>query len=135
MSDEMDYCVLPPGYATDLNAAIIKMMRPAGNYTTTKYCKQIAHPNNGLEALVMPRDTSVPVHAVETCDELFALFDQMVEDGAIEANEAEDLKNKIIDSVGETISPVDLIPPSERNILTHDQMNEMNWFPELGEVE
>lgn len=130
---------MPPKYASDLNHAIMRLMRPAqlaNGYTTTDYCQLIDHPSNGtdgwvsLEALCMPKANPVPIHADSSCDELFDLFDVMVSDGTLTQDEADLMKTRILDKVGETVAATDIIPPSFKDqIKTYDEMNAIGWFP------
>lgn len=139
MSDQIDYCVMDPKYASDLNHAIMRVVRPAqlaSGYTTTKYCNVIAHPSNGadgwksLEALCMPKNNRIPIHAESTCQELFDLFDLMVRDGVLTKDESGAMKTGILDKVGETVAATDIIPPSYKDqIKTYGEMDAMGWFP------
>ncbi len=134
----MLYMMINPAVADEFNRALMYLLMPEhlrDNYTTIYYCGKIIHPTNGYAALVMPENETVPIHIESSGDELDDLLNIFVSDGALTQEEADVIAQQVIDSKGQSISILDLIPASwQPYVLTHEQADAAGWFP-VVEVE
>ena len=126
--------MINPAVADEFNRSLMRLLRPEhlrDNYTTEFYCGKIVHPTNGYAAMVMPENETVPIHIEAADDELDDLLNIFVADAALTQDEADTIKQQVIDSKGQSISILDLIPPSWSSyVVTFEQMDANGWFPQ-----
>ena len=129
----MIYLLCNPSVMEDLNRSFMRLMRPAhlrDGYTTDKYTTQHIHPITGYAALAMPETETVPIHIESDGAELSAMLDIFVADGALTQEEADDIRDQVIQVAGQSVSILDFVPPSwSAYVLTKEQMDADGWFP------
>ncbi len=129
----MLYMMIRPEVADEFNKSLMYLLMPEhlrDNYTTIYYCGKIIHPTNGYAALVMPENETVPIHIESSGDELDDLLNLFVSDNALTQEEADVISQQVIDSKGQSISILDLVPDSWKPfVLTYEQADAAGWFP------
>ena len=129
----MLYMLCNPAIADDLNRSFMRLMRPAHlrvGYTTDFYTAKHIHPETGYAALAMPEEETVPIHLEADGAELDYMLDIFVADAALTQEEADVIRQQVIDSVGQSVSILDFVPPSWAGyVLTKEQMDAQGWFP------
>lgn len=129
----MLYLLCDPAIADDLNASFARLMRPshlAVGYTTKYYAVKHTHPITGYAALAMPETETVPIHIESDGAELSAMLDIFVADAALTQEEADAIRDQVIQVAGQSVSILDFVPPSwSAYVLTQEQMDADGWFP------
>ena len=135
---ETVYCLCNPLLADDLNRALMRLLRPAhlrAGYTTDTLGVKHVHPVTGYAAIALNNSQPVPVHIEADGEELDALTDIFVADGAMSQSEADQLHVDILAARGESILITEFIPPSwGPYVLTNAQMESDGWFTQNEEV-
>ena len=131
------YLMCNPLLADDFNTSLMRLLCPtsraAGN--TTKYLavKHI-HPENGYAALALDENQTEPIDPEATGEELDYLLNIFVADGAMSEEEADGVRQQVLDSLGESVSILDFVPSSwSAYVLTKEQMDAAGWFPQVEE--
>ena len=129
----MLYLLCNPAVMEDLNRSFMRLMRPAhlrDGYTTDKYTTEYVHPTTGYGALAMPAEETVPVHIEADGAELDYLLNIFVSDGALTQEEADVIRQQVVDAAGQQVSILDFVPASWSGyVLTKEQMDLDGWFP------
>ena len=127
------YLLCNPAIMEDLNRAFMRLLMPShlrGDDWTDKYASELTHPVTGYGALAIPEEQYVPVHVEANGAELDYLLNIFVPDEALTQEEADTIRQQVLESVGQSISILDFIPPSwQQFVLTKDQMDAEGWFP------
>ncbi len=126
-----------PLLADDFNMSLMRLICPAerGEGNTTKYLavKHI-HPETGYAALALDETQTIPIDPQATGDELNYLLGIFVADGGMSQEEADGIRQQVLDSLGETVSILDFVPASwAPYVLTKEQMDATGWFPPTEE--
>ena len=133
----MIYLLCNPAVVDDFNRSLMRLMRPAhlrDGYTTDKYTTQHIHPVTGYAALAMPEQQTVPIHIESDGAELSAMLDIFVADAALTQEEADAIRDQVIQVAGQSVSILDFVPPSwSAFVLTQEQMDADGWFPSVEE--
>jgi hypothetical protein len=78
----------------------------------------------------MPEEETVPIHLEADGAELDYMLNIFVQDEALTQEEADVIRQQVIDSVGQQVSILDFVPPSwSAYVLTQEQMDADGWFP------
>ncbi len=133
------YLLCNPLVADDFNMSLMRLLCPAsraaGNTTKFLAVKHI-HPETGYAALAMDENQTVPIDPEATGDELNYMLNIFVNDGALTQEEADGVRQQVLDSLGESVSILDFVPPTWSGyVLTKQQMDATGWFPQLEEEE
>ncbi len=131
------YLMCNPLLADDFNMSLMRLICPAerGANNTTKYLavKHI-HPETGYAALALDETQTIPIDPQATGDELNYLLGIFVADGGMTQEEADGIRQQVLDSLGETVSILDFVPASwAPYVLTEEQMDSTGWFPPTEE--
>ena len=131
------YLLCNPLVADDFNMSLMRLICPAsraaGNTTKFLAVKYI-HPETGYAALAMDENQTVPIDPEATGAELDYMLNIFVSDGAMTQEEADGIRQQVLDSLGETVSILDFVPPSwSAFVLTREQMETDGWFPQVEE--
>ena len=133
----MLYLLCNPSVMEDLNRSFMRLMRPAhlrAGDQTDKYTTEHTHPVTGYGALAMPEEEKVPVHIEADGAELDYLLDIFVSDEALTQEEADVIRQQVIDAAGQQVSILDFVPASwSAYVLTKEQMDLDGWFPPAEE--
>ncbi len=126
------YVLTATRHAEQLSRSIMRLLRPAhlrDDLWTDLYCEVLTHPTTGESALAIPDDETVPIHTEATGEELSALLDTFVADGAVQPQEAAGIIAAVRANAGQRVRLADFIPPSWlSNVLTREQMDAAGWF-------
>ncbi len=133
----MLYLLCNPLVADDFNMSLMRLICPAarGANNTTKYLavKHI-HPETGYAALAMKENQTIPIDKEATGAELDYMLNIFVSDNALTEEEADGIRQQVLESLGESVSVLDFVPPSwSAFVLTKEQMEADGWFPQEEE--
>lgn len=128
----MIYVLVANERAEQLSRSLMRLLRPShlrGDDWTDLYCGVVRHPTNGQAAIELPETEQVPIHSDATGEELAALLQAFVSDGALTAAEASGIAAAVQANAGSRVRIADFIPPSwAANVLTAEQMQAAGWF-------
>ena len=129
----MPYVLVNPAHAEQLNRSLMRLLRPEhlrSGYVTDLYCPTVTHPDTGYMALNLPDTETVPIHIEAQGEELAAMLQVFVDDGAITQEEMEGITTTLSGLRGESVAIVDFIPASwQEFVLTRAEMEADGWFP------
>lgn len=131
----MPYVLISPTTAEQFNRGLCRLLRPEHlrdeHYVTDFYCTMLTHPSGGWMALDLPDVETVPLHLEATGEELAAVLDIFVQDGALTKQEADGLVNAVQIYAGQEVRIADFIPANwSAHVLTREEMEAAGWFPE-----
>ncbi len=131
------YLMCNPLVADDFNMSLMRLLCPAARAAgnTTKYLAvKHTHPENGYAALALDENQTVPIDPEATGEELDYLLNIFVADGAMSQEDADGIRQQVLDSLGETVSILDFVPAAwAPYVLTKEQMDAAGWFPPTEE--
>lgn len=130
----MPYVIVKSEHIDGLNRGIMRLLRPSHlreeNWTDF-YCGKVTHPTTGETALDLPESETVPIHVEANGQELAAILEIFVADGAITQGEADMIGGAVAASAGQNVRIADFIPPSwAANVKTREELEADGWFPE-----
>jgi hypothetical protein len=128
----MPYVLIAEQHAEQLSRALMRLLRPSHLRTderTDLYCEVLTHPQTGAKAIALPDHETVPIHVQADGQELAALLQTFVIDGAITTQEAAGIAAAVASQAGGVVRLADFVPPSwQANVRTSSQMTDDGWF-------
>lgn len=129
----MIYVLASTQHAEQLSRSIMRLLRPThlrDERWTDLYCSVLTHPETGDSALALPDDEAVPIHPEASGEELAAVLETFVADGAVLPAEAAGIVAAVRANLGLRVRVADFIPPSwSANVMSAEQMAAAGWFP------
>ncbi len=130
----MAYVLVNPAHAEQLNRSIMRLLRPEhlrDDTFTDLYCPMVTHPDTGYMALNLPDTQTAPIHIESSGEELAAMLQVFVDDGALTQAEMDGIVATLTGLGGQEVRILDFIPASwQEFVLTREQMEADGWLPD-----
>lgn len=138
----MIYIKIKTSKAERMSEGLYRLMQPPGfrlaGQATRFYCERHDHADGEWSVLAMPENEVVPIHYAADGGLLTEVLSESVADGTIMLQELQAIGGALQQMAGQTVSIVNLIPPSWANqpgaVMNEEQARAAGFLPALEEI-